>query len=254
MTETTGLLSSIRHGKRRTPDKVLLVGTEGIGKSTFGSKAPAPIFIPLEEGIEELDVASFPQPKSFDDFVNCLRALLKEDHEFRTLVIDTADALEPLVWKKACDDNGWKSIEDPGYGKGYIAADDVWRKILMSLDLLRERRGMEIVILAHAAISTFTNPAGADYCRYVPKLQKRATALLKEWVKAHLFATHEEFAQKGEGFTKGKATSTGRRVMHTTYSAAWDAKNRYQLPDELDLSYEAYAAARDAYLNEENDG
>lgn len=255
MTETTtGLLSSIRVGRRRTPDKVLLVGTEGIGKSTFGSHAPGAIFIPIEDGIGELNVASFPQVRDFDGFIECLRALLKESHEFKTVVIDTADALEPMVWAYVCKQNGWKSIEEPGYGKGYIQADDVWRKVLISLDALREKRGMEVIILAHAAISNFQNPAGPDFCRYTPKLQKRATALLMEWVKSHLFATYEEFVQKGEGFAKGKGTSTGRRVMHTTYSAAWDAKNRYSLPDELELSYDAYAEARDAYLNDGKDG
>lgn len=237
-------LDSIRSGKRQEPDKLLLFGTEGVGKSTFSASAPSPIFIAAEDGLSELDVKSFPEPESFDDVLACIRLLRNESHDFKTLVIDTVDWLEPVLWDSLCRTNNWQSIESPGYGKGYVAATDSWRRLLVELDGVRADKGMEIHLLAHAAIKPFQNPAGDDYARYEMKLHRGAAALLKEWAKAVLFAVHEEFTEKESAKSRAKGVSTGRRVVHTTRCAAWDAKNRYGLPATLPLSYQDYADAR----------
>jgi hypothetical protein len=240
-------LSAVTKGKRAAPDRVLMTGTEGIGKTKFGADAPSPIFIAAEDGIRQFDVASFPEPESFDDVLAAIDELIAGDHAFRTLVIDTLDWIEPLVFAKVCARNGWKTIEDPGYGKGYAVAADEWRGLLAKLDELRLKRGMEIILVAHTNIKTFQNPLGPDYSRYEIALNKSAAALVKQWTDVNLFATYEEvYTDPKKGKVKG--VSTGARVLHTERTAAWDAKNRYDLPPILPLSYEEYAAARSAGL------
>lgn len=241
------VLSTIQTGRRRTPDRLMVGGTEGVGKTTFAADAPSPIFIPAEDGISELDVVSFPKPETFADVLDAVRELRVSDHQFKTLVIDTVDAVEPLIWAKVCSENSWENIETPGYGKAFNLTADPWRRLLVELEALQKAKAMDVILLAHTAIKTFANPAGQDYARYEIKLHKIGAAILKEWTKANLFAVHEEFTEKKKGELKAKGVSTGRRVLHTQRTAAWDAKNRYDLPPELPLNYADYAAARDQH-------
>lgn len=239
-------LTSIHKGPRKVPDRVLLVGTEGVGKSSWAADAPDPVFIAAEDGLHHLNVASFPEPRSFADVLAACDTLTAEEHGYQTVVLDTLDWIEPLIWAECCAEKGWESIETPGYGKGFTYAMDKWRKLRDRLDVLRARKKMEVILLAHAAIKPFSNPAGPDYNRYECKLQKSAAALVREWCDTNLFAIHEEFVADAKGVTKAKAVSTGRRVLKTVRTAAWDAKNRYGLPEELPLSYSDYVAAREA--------
>lgn len=243
-------LAGVRNSRRRAPDRILLVGVEGIGKSTFGADSPDPIFIAAEDGLRHLDVPVFPQPQNFGEIRAAIAELRTGEHEYRTVVFDTLDWIEPLIWDHVCAENKWDSIEAPGYGKGYVVVTETWREFLADLERLRNERNMEVILLAHAQIKTFSNPAGPDYARYESKLDRRAAALVKEWTDCNLFAVHEEYAEmrkdrKGVEKPTGKATSTGLRIIHTERTAAWDAKNRHGLPPELPLSYEAYAEARE---------
>jgi len=236
-------LASVTRGRSQAPDRILLSGTEGIGKSTFGADSNKPIFIAAEDGLRRLDVAKFPEPETFEDVLAAIDVLINGEHEYRTLVVDTVDWLEPLVWKSVCKKNGWTDIESPGYGKGYTAALDTWRLFLSRLDQLRNKRGVEIILLGHTGVTTFQNPAGADYSRYELQINKKAAALLKQWTDVNLFAAHEDFTtDKKKGTVKG--VSSGQRIVHTERTPAWDAKNRYGLPPTLPLSYLEYAAAR----------
>lgn len=240
-------LANIHRGKAAKPDRILLYGTEGVGKSTFAASAPAPVFIASEDDIKHLDVESFPEPQSLADVMAAIKELRTEDHDRKTLVIDTIDWLEPAVFSEVIGRNkDWKNIEDPGYGKGYTIALDEWRKVLADLDALRAERGMEVILLAHAQASNFNNPAGPDYTRYELAMNKRGAALLKQWADSVLFACYEEMVQKEKGALRHKAVGTGARVIHTEHRPAWDAKNRYGLPSVLPLSYADYADARAA--------
>lgn len=238
------ILHRIHAGKRTVPDRVLLYGVEGVGKSTFAADAPGVLFLAAEEGVAHLDVESI-QPTDYQDVLSILGELATGEHSYKTLAIDTLDWIEPLVWSTCCKENGWRTIEDPGYGKGYNLTVDYWRRILQALDVLQAKCGLSVVMLAHASIQTFKNPVGPDFDRYAPKMHKVAAALVKEWCRAVLFATHEEFARKDRPSDKAKGVSTGRRIVHTQRSAAWDAKNRSNLPAELPLSWADYVAARD---------
>ncbi len=244
-------IASVARGKSRAPDRILLVGTEGVGKSTFAAQSPGVVFIGLEDGLRRIDVAKFPEPQSFEDVLAAIDALTNEPHDYKAVAIDTVDWLEPLIWRSLCHKHKWldakgqPDIESPGYGKGYAAAVEEFRLLLARLDGLRGKRGMEIILVGHSFISTFQNPMGADYSRYELQVNKKVAALLKQWADVVLFAAHEEFTtDKKKGSVKG--ISTGNRIVHTERTAAWDAKNRYSLPPVLPLDYEAYDAARDA--------
>lgn len=236
-------LTSIVRGRIDRPHRVLLYGTEGVGKTTWAAGAPSPIFLASEDGTAQLDVARFPEPQAWQDVLEAVQVLTAEAHDYRTLIVDTLDWLEPICWDQVCRGAGVQGIEDLGYGKGYVAAVDHWRGLLARLDNLRARRGMGVVLLAHSAIRTFRNPEGEDFDRYELKLHAKTAGVLKEWCDAVLFARYETFVQRGKVPGRVKGVSTGARIVHTTREAAFDAKNRHSLPATLPLSYEAFAEA-----------
>lgn len=244
-------LADVTSGRRQQPFRVMLAGVEGIGKSTFGANAPKPIFLGAEDGADHLDVPRLPQPKTWADAFRAVQLLHGEKHDYQTLVVDTVDWLEPLCWTAICirdkklNDSGDPDIESYGFGKGYNAALDEWRKLLRALESLR-KIGMNTVLLAHTQLKTFKNPLGEDYDRYELKLHLKAGGLLKEWVDAVLFANYETFAVKKDAaskFEKAKGISSGARYIYTERTAGYDAKNRYGLPPQLALSWSEFEAA-----------
>lgn len=169
-------LASILTGAKPGPRRMLVYGTAGIGKSTFATCAPSPIVIQTEDGLNEIDCHKFPVATSLAEVMASLGALYNEDHPYRTVVIDSMDWLERLIWAKVCADRQVATIEDIGYGKGYTFAIQHWRDVLDGLTALRERRGMTVVLIAHARIERFENPETEAYDRYVPRLHKTGSA------------------------------------------------------------------------------
>lgn len=238
-------LKDVVRGKIHKPIRALLYGPEGIGKSTFGAGAPAAIFLGAEEGTAQLDVVRFPRPESFAEVMDALRTLSTEKHEYKTLVVDTLDWLEPLIWSFICQRDGEKDIESYGYGKGYTAALDQWRVFIRALERVWSEKGMNVVLLAHAWIKSFKNPTGEDYDRYELKLNAKASGLAKEWCDAVLFAQYETYAKEDKKTKRVRGVDTGARLIFTERRAAWDAKNRYSLPEQLPLAWSDFAAAVD---------
>lgn len=236
-------LASITKGRQERPIRALLYGVEGVGKSSWAANAPAPIFLAAEEGTGHLDVQRFPAPQDLEEVYAALATLATSNHDFRTLVVDTLDWLEPLVWAHICQRDGYKNIEDYGYGKGYVAALDEWRRFLAAVEKLRAAKSMHVIFLAHSLIRPFKNPAGEDYDRWELKLHAKAGGLLKEWSDVVLFANHEELAVKDGRTKRVRGVSTGARLLYTTRSAAYDAKNRYDLPEQLPLSWDDFYQA-----------
>lgn len=239
-------LKSLRQSTALTPARLLLHGVAGGGKTTFAAASEKPVFILIEDGLGVLQVPHFPLARSFEDVLQALAALHAEEHAFRTVVIDSVDWLEPLIWQHACQLNGWTSIEEPGYGKGYMAALDLWRQYLDWLNALRDDRGMTIIQIAHTDIRRFDSPEHDPYDRYVIKLHARAAALLQEHSDAVLFANYRISTVKSDvGFNKKitRALGSGERVLYTAERPAFIAKNRYGLPDVLPLDWQAFAAA-----------
>jgi len=239
-------LASLKSTTALSPPRILAYGVAGVGKTTFATSSDKPIVVPTEDGLGKIKVPHFPLAKSFDAVMEALAALYSEPHDYRTVVVDSVDWLEPLVWQRACKDNGWRSIEDPGYGKGFIAALDLWRQYLDGLNALRDERGMTVIQLAHTDIKRFDSPEHEPYDRYVIKLHARASALLQEHSDVVLFANYRISTVKSEvGFNKKvtRALGSGERVLYTAERPAFLAKNRYGLPDMLPLDWQAFAAA-----------
>ena len=126
------LMSSVTNGKQSQPPRIMIYGSEGVGKSTFAASAPKPIFIQTEDGLSEIDTSKFPLCTTFDEVVLQLQAVRDEEHDYATVVIDSLDWLERLIWDRVCADYGVKSIEkaDGGYGKGYTLALTYWRQVV----------------------------------------------------------------------------------------------------------------------------
>jgi hypothetical protein len=239
-------LASLNRVSAPKPPRILIHGVAGVGKTTFAAGTPDPVFVLTEDGLGTLEVEHFPLARTFDDVDAALTALYAEEHGFNTLVIDSVDWLEPLIWAKTCQLNGWKSIEEAGYGKGYVAALDLWRQYVEAINTLRDQKGMAIVQIAHTDIKRFDSPETEPYDRYVIKLHSKASALLQEHSDIVLFANYRISTVKADvGFNKKvtRALGAGERLLHTAERPAFLAKNRYGLPDTLEMSWAALAEA-----------
>ncbi len=245
--------ASIKKSRHDAPHRTLVIGVEGVGKTTFGAGFPSPVFLAPEDGISFVDVPAYPEPKTAQDIDDAIADLTDTPSEFKTLVIDTIDWMEEFLAARLCKRNKWNNIETPGFGKGQVALVGEWRLLLSKLDALRAARGIEVLMLSHAVVKPFLNPSGPDYSRYELALTKGASALVKQWSDVVLFATFEDILtnQKGEDVTgaafsrtKVKGVSTGNRVLHTQRCTAWDAKSRIALPQTIALDAESYLRAR----------
>lgn len=235
-------LANVVKGKQAKPFRVTLYGPPGVGKSTFASQAPKPIFIGTEDGTNELDVERFPLPEGWPDVLEAIRALTEDAHDYRTLVIDTLDSLEQMIWRFITTRDKESNIESYGYSKGYVAAQVEWRLLLAAIERLGRAKPMHVLFLAHSTVKTFKNPAGPDFDRYDFQINAKASAVLNGWCDAVLFAQFETFVTKDESRRKNIGV-TGDRVLRTEQAAAYYAKNRYGLPVSLPLDWNAFAKA-----------
>lgn len=232
------------------PPRVILVGGEKVGKSTFASQAPSPIMLPIrgEEGLDALAVPRFPTADTFKDVLLAIKNLTEQEHQFKTLVIDSASALEPLVWEHVCEVYNWESIETPGYGKGYIAALETWRKLTAALDKLRELRGIGVVIVGHAKVKIVNDPLTEPYDAYIFDVNDKTASLLYRWADSILFATKKVTITKAEKGSRkpGHAVSNDQRVVYTKSRPGHPGGGRGaygELPYELPLAWPAFAEA-----------
>ena len=242
-------ISSIQQGPTSKPPRIVIYGPHGIGKSTFGSEAPNPIFIQVEDGIDTIDVPRFPLAKTYGDVRSAIETLLTEDHEFKTVVVDSIDWCEALIWKHVAKEHNEASIESFGFGRGYVFAEDVFRSdFLAGLNALRAK-GMAIILIAHSQVRRFDDPMSEAYDRFELKLHKRASAVVEEWADVIGFA-HERvmIAKEEKGFNKkrSRGISSGNRVLGLEREAAFEAKNRLGLPAEIAFSWDAFAEAMTA--------
>lgn len=217
------------------PQKILIYGVQGIGKNTFAATFKSPVLLQIEDGSAALDIPAFPLVTTFQGVIDVIQAL-HGDHQFKTLVLDTLDWLEPLLWKACCDHHGKESIESFGYGKGYIEVDRWWRHIMAGLDSLRHEKGMDVVVLAHSEVKTIQPPDTDPYDTYQIKMQKRAFGLWQEWADMVLFCNYKVNIQKtktGINEERTRGVGTGDRVIYTAERPAYKAKSRWPLPEEI---------------------
>jgi hypothetical protein len=239
-------LKSISKTRRAHAPKLVIYGPGKIGKSTFAASAPNPIGILTEDGMTAIDSQAFPIATKLEDVYQAIGTLLNDSHDFQTVYIDSLDWLEPLVHAAVCERNGWKTIEQPGYGKGYVETEMEWRTLLAGLDALRNDRGMGVILIAHDKIVRFESPLSEGWDMYTLKLHQRATAVVREWADVVAFVNYKTIINKvdaGYGSKEAKAVSTGERLLHLTPKPAYVAGSRFPVPDTVPLSWDAFAQA-----------
>ena len=219
------------------PMKVLIYGVEGIGKTTFASKFPDPIFIDTEGSTGFINARKLPNPTSWTMLLDELEDI-KSEPRGKTLIIDTLDWAERLAKKYLMDKNKWAAIDSTNYGSRYVALSDEIGKLLNKLTEIKDA-GINVVLTAHAETKKHELPDEmGQYDKYTLKLEKRDAGLAKEWADMILFFNYKTTIISDSKSNSKKATG-GQRVMYTTHKPAWDAKNRLGLPDELPIDFEA---------------
>lgn len=230
----------ITRGKKNVPVRTVIYGAEGIGKSTLAAQLPDPLFIDVEGGTHQLDIARFEDtPKTWNELLGMVDEVIADPDGFKTLVIDTADRSEQLLIEQLLSEDGKKSIEQygGGYGKGYTAIMERFQKDLLArLDRLISQ-GVNVVLIAHAQMRKFESPEDPPYDRWELKVSKKLAPVIKEWSDLLLFCNYQ-FIVSEDGNGKAKARGQGKRMMYTTHRPTYDAKNRYGLADELPMSFE----------------
>lgn len=238
------------------PPRILCYAPPGLGKTTLAAEFPNAVFIQIEDGTPgDLHIATFGLLTNFNQVMESIAALYSEESAVKTLVIDSLDKLEPLIWHQVCSENNWKNIEDPGYGKGYVMVDSKWQSLIDGLRALRRDRGMNIVLLAHADITTFNSPTSASYSRYDVRLHKRALGIVQDEVDA-IFLINQDATIKTEelGFNKERAHAEGggTRWIYTEGRPAFVAKNRYGMPERIQyVKGQGYAAMASYFPGQE---
>lgn len=237
-------LNKVKGGRIASAHRFVLYGVAGVGKTTLAADAPRPIFLDTEDGSGGVDCERYSfrdgadghVARSYEEVLAAIADLTDHDHPFKTVVIDTLDALEALLWAHMCQRDRKTGIEAYGYGKGYVAAVEEWRELAHRLDTLRVRRGVHVVLLGHAKIATFKNPEGEDYDRFEPGIDKRAGAVIRGWCDVMGLCRYEDVVKKDSDTKRARGLATGYRLVAFQRSAAFYAKSRLPLPKEIELA------------------
>ena len=225
-------------GKINRAQKVVIYGSEGIGKSTLASQFPDPLFIDTEGGTSHMDVNRIDKPASWPELLAVIDEVARED-VCKTLVLDTADWAEQMCIEYVCIKYKQESVESFGYGKGYTYIGEEFARLLRGLDGV-VASGKHVVVTAHAKMRKFEQPdeMGA-YDRWEMKLSRQVAPLIKEWADMLLFMNYKTVVVVDEN--KSHKATGGKRVIYTSHHPCWDAKNRHGLPDEIPATFDSLA-------------
>lgn len=222
-------LSDVKSTRRIVAPRVVVVGADKVGKSTLAASAPNPVGILTEDGSFSLDLQAFPICKTLEDFYSCVKALRTEEHSFESVVVDSLDWLEPMVWSHVCTKNDWSSIEEPGYGKGYAMALSAWRTVFRALDALRDK-GMNVIVICHDKVKRIETPLISDgYDRFSLKLNDKAAALVAEWADIIGYMDFKTLISKDGD--KVRAVRTGERLLRVAAHVGHCGGNRFGMKD-----------------------
>jgi hypothetical protein len=214
---------------------ILVYGNEGRGKTTLACKAPKPVALLLERGLPKgVTVDAVQDVKSFDNILGTLRDLYADTRGYQSLIIDTADALETLLVEHVCTHHGWKSIEQPAYGKGFVMADVEWQRFIRGITAIRDKHGMTIIMTCHAEIVNVNDPRAPSYSSYQPKLHRRGRGLVMDACDAVLFIS-EDLRILTDNNDRVRASAGPQRYLFCQGTPSFAAKNRYAMPSKIAL-------------------
>ena len=233
------MLEHVISGIVKKPEKMLIYGEPGVGKSTLASLCPKPIVVATEDGVSHIDVDKFPTCKTYLSVKKVLQFLSSKQHFYETVVVDSLDWLEKLIWAAVCQENNCDSIADLGYGKGYKKAAAKVAEIISLLDKIVEN-GIHVVCIAHEKIEHVQNPETKDYHRHTPRLHNDANDLFTEWAYHVIFAYHKVIVKTEEGqwgSERGRGVG-GQRFLRCNTKPGAVAKNRAGAPDDIAFDVE----------------
>jgi hypothetical protein len=225
-----------------------IYGVPKIGKSSLAAEFPRPIFIQTAEGesVPAGVVADTLEVRSYGELCEAIGALVNEDHDYAFAIIDSTTGLENLIRTEACVRNGWKNIEDPGYGKGYKVAASIFLEYIDGIMTLRRERNMGIIQLGHCDISRFDSPTTDPYSRYRINMHKDAADILEANSDVIAFLNFKASIKKVDaGFNKElrHAEGGGTRWMFLEERGGFIAGNRFGMPHEIQFRKgEGYSA------------
>jgi hypothetical protein len=212
---------------------LLVYGNEGRGKTTLACKAPKPIAILLERGLPKgVTVDAVEGVNSFEDVLGTLRELYADPQGYESLILDTVDAFETLLIESVCQRNGWKNIESPGYGRGFVIADAEWQRLLRGLTAIRDKHKMTVVMTCHAEVATINDPRAPSYSSYQPKLHRRGRGLVMDASEAVLFPS-EDLRIVSDSNDRVRASAGPQRYLFCEGTPAFAAKNRFAMPPKI---------------------
>lgn len=231
-------LGSLKRLKANASPIALFYGVPGVGKTLLASELPKTVWVQFdgESAPAGVSLDGWDGLTDYSDADDAIRELYENEHEFKTLVIDSTSGLEAAINREACRRNKWETLEDPGYGKGYVAAENVWMEFFEKLAMLRRDTGMAIILLGHTEINRFDSPTTDPYSRYRVGLHKRAAALVEEHCDLIGFLNYRTTLKKVDtGFNKSvtHGEGGGQRVIYLEERPGFIAKNRFNMPSEI---------------------
>lgn len=220
-----------------------ITGDSGVGKTTLAATFPNPIFIRAEDGLQSVPKDKRPDAlpvlSKVDDLWEQLTALVKEEHNYQTLVIDSVTQLETLFADHVIDSDpkNPKSLAQAngGYGAGFGAVSALHGRVRKAAKILREKRGMNVIFIAHSDVSTIELPDQDPYSRYELRLHKKSVAHYVDNVDLVAYIKLETFTT-GDGDRK-KAISSGNRIAVCYTAAAQVSKNRYGISEDIEVPH-----------------
>ena len=235
------LKSLIQDSSPVYPPAILLYGSPGIGKTTFGANARGPVFILTEDGLAGKKVPCFPKAKTFAEVCQFTQLLIDERHGYQTLVLDSASGVDTLVKDSILLESGAKTLASVGaYGLGYALLGDRWNFLVQQLDLLRAKRSMCILILGHADLTSAEDAEYGTFDRWTPSIYKKGQKAVVEWCDLVGYATRRMTLTSVDNGRRSVASSVGgdERIVHYNGTPAILAKNRFGITEKLPLAWE----------------